>query len=181
MPLVLLLLLLPFLVIALTPVILVQRYRVGSARKQARPWAATLMIIAMTFSAAFFLVSTAVTTIWFPGALSGAAAGLAIGGLVGAVGFGTTRWEATVRSLHYTPNRWLVLLVTLVVSARIFYGLFRSLQAAMAGLSGVATLDAFGVPQSVAAGGIVIGYHLAYSLGLRWRIARWQRRALRPL
>ena len=180
MPLVLLLLL-PLVVIALTPLMLIQRYRAASARRQARPWAATLAIIAMAFSAVFFIVSTAVTTIWFPGALSGAAIGMAIGAGLGALGVALTRWEATVRSLHYTPNRWLVLLVTLVVSARILYGLFRSFQAAMGGLSGAATLDAFGVPESIAAGAIVIGYHLAYNVALRWRISRWQRRNLRVL
>jgi hypothetical protein len=180
-PLVLLLLLLPLVVMTLMPLLLVQRYRAGSARRQARPWAATLAIIAMAFSAAVFLASAAVTTIWFAGALSGAAVGMVIGVGLGAFGFALTRWEATVRSLHYTPNRWLVLLVTLVVSARILYGLFRSFQAATAGLSGTATLDAFGVPESLAAGAIVIGYHLAYNVALRWRIARWSRRALRPL
>jgi hypothetical protein len=180
-PLVLLLLLLPLVVITLMPLVLIQRYRAGSARRQARPWAATLTIVAMTLSAAFFLVSTAVTTIWFPGALGGAMAGMAIGIGLGGLGLALTRWDATVRSLHYTPNRWLVLLLTLLVSARIVYGLFRSFQAARAGLSGEATLDAFGVPESLAVGAIVIGYHLAYSVALRWRIARWQRRALRPL
>ena len=181
MPLVLVLLLLPLVVIALMPLILIQRYRAGSARRPARPWVATLTIIAMTVSAAFFFVSTAITTIWFPGALRGAAIGMAIGVGLGGVGAVVTRWEATVRSLHYTPNRWLVLLVTLVVSGRILYGLFRSFRAASAGLSGTATLDAFGVPESLAAGAIVIGYHLAYSVALRWRIARWERRALRVL
>jgi hypothetical protein len=176
-----LLLLLPLVLIALTPVMLIQRYRVGSARKQARPWASTLAIIAMAFSAVFFLASAAVTTIWFPGALSGAGIGMAIGLGLGALGYALTRWESTVRSLHYTPNRWLVLLVTLVVSARILYGLFRSFQAANAGLSGTATLEVFGVPETLAAGAIVVGYHLAYHGAVRWRIARWSRRALRPL
>jgi hypothetical protein len=180
-PLVLVILLLPLVVIALTPLILFQRYRAGSARRQARPWAATLTIAAMIVSAVFFLFSAAFTTIWFPGAFIGAAIGMAIGAASGALGYALTRWEATVRSLHYTPNRWLVLLVTLVVSARILYGLFRSFQAATAGLSSAATLDAFGVPESMAAGAIVIGYHLAYNVALRWRIARWNRRVLRPL
>ena len=181
MPLVLLLLLLPLVVIALMPLMLIQRYRAGTARRQARPWMATLVVVAMAVSTVFFVISTAVTSIWFPGALRGAAVGLAIGAALGVCGYVLTRWEATVRSLHYTPNRWLVLLVTLVVSGRILYGLFRSFEAAAAGLSGTATLDAFGVPQSLAAGGIVIGYHLAYSAAVRWRIARWNRRALRPL
>ncbi len=181
MPLVLLLLLLPLIMIAMTPLLLIQRYRSGSSRRQARPWTATLAVIAMTFSAVVLLVSTAVTSIWFPGTLRAGAVGLAIGAVLGLCGFVLTRWEATVRSLHYTPNRWLVLLITLVVSGRILYGLFRSFEAATAGLSGTATLHAFGVPQSMAAGAIVIGYQLAYSVAVRWRIARWTRRALRPL
>ena len=181
MPLVLLLLLLPLVVIALMPLVLIQRYRSSSSRRQARPWAATLAVIAMTFSAAVLLVSTAVTSIWFPGAWRGVSVGLAIGAALGLCGYALTRWEATIRSLHYTPNRWLVLLVTLVVSGRILYGLFRSFEAATAGLSGTATLNAFGVPESMAAGAIVIGYQLAYSAAVRWRIARWNRRALRPL
>jgi hypothetical protein len=33
----------------------------------------------------------------------------------------------------------------------------------------------------LAAGGIVIGYYLVYNAGVRWRISRWQRRALRVM
>ena len=84
------------------------------------------------------------------------AAGLGLG----VMGSLLTRWEPGVRSLHYTPNRWLVLLVTLIVSGRLAYGLYRSFVAASAGLSGAHLVDAFGVPQSLAAGGIVIGYYL---------------------
>ena len=181
MPLLVLLLLLPLIVVALTPFLLIQRYRAGSARRQARPWVATLTIAAMVFSAVFFLMSAAVTAIWIPRTLAGAAIGLAIGLGLGALGTLLTRWEPTVRTLHYTPNRWLVLIVTLIVSARVAYGLFRSFEAASAGVSGHAIAGAFGVPESLAAGGVVIGYHLAYNVVLRWRIARWQRRALRVL
>ena len=181
MPLLLLLLLLPLVVVALTPFLLIQRYRAGSARRQARPWVATLNIAALTFSAVFFLASAAFTTIWIPRAFSGALTGMAIGLLLGALGTVFTRWEPGVRSLHYTPNRWLVLIVTLIVSARVIYGFYRSFEAASAGVSGHAMVSAFGVPQSLAAGAIVIGYHLLYNVALRWRIGRWQRRALRPL
>ena len=37
---------------------------------------------------------------------------------------------------------------------------------------------AFGIPESLAAGGIVIGYYFAYGLGVRRRILKWQNRAL---
>ena len=181
MPLLLLLLLLPLIVVALTPLLLIQRYRAGSARREARPWVAALSIAAMVFSAVFFLASAAFTTIWIPRALSGALMGMAIGLGLGVIGFLFTRWEPGIRSLHYTPNRWLVLIVTLIVSARIVYGFYRSFEAASAGVSGHAMVSAFGVPESLAAGAIVIGYHLTYNVALRWRIGRWQRRQLRPL
>jgi hypothetical protein len=180
-PLLLLLLLLPLILLAMTPLLLIQRYRAGSARREARPWVATLTMAVMLFSAVFFLASAAFTAIWIPRAFMGAAIGMAIGLVVGAFGTLLTRWEPTVRTLHYTPNRLLVLFVTLIVSARVVYGLFRSFEAARAGVSGHAMVDAFGVPESLAAGAIVIGYHLAYNVALRWHIARWRRRPLRPL
>ena len=181
MPLVLLLLLVPLAVIALMPLILIQRYRAGKARRLARPWAVTLNLAVMAFSAVFFLVSAAVTTIWIPRAFTGAAAGLLAGLLLGAVGLAMTRWEYGASAMHYTPNSWLVLFVTLIVSARVVYGLIRSFAVAQAGMSGAALVTAFGVPESLAAGATVIGYYLAYNAGLRWRIRRWQRRALRAI
>jgi hypothetical protein len=180
-PLLLLLLLLPAVILALTPLLLIQRYRAGSARRQARPWVTAMTIAAMAFSAVFFLASAAFTTIWIPHAFYGAVIGMLIGLALGAIGTLLTRWEMGVRSFHYTPNRWLVLLVTLIVSARVAYGLYRSFEAARAGLSGGHLVNAFGVPESLAAGAIVIGYHLAYNVALRWQISRWQHRALRPL
>jgi len=180
-PILLLLLLVPAILIALTPVMLIQRYRAGSARRQARPWVTTFSIAAMTFSAVFFLASAAFSTIWIPDAFDGAAIGMTIGLVLGAIGSVLTRWEPALRSLYYTPNRWLVLMVTVIVAARILYGLGRSFMVARAGFSGAAMVNAFGVPESLAAGAIVLGYHLAYNVALRWRIGRWQRRALRPL
>ena len=179
MPLVLLLLLVPVLIIGMMPLILIQRYRAGTARRLARSWVTTFSVVSLAFSTVFFLTTAAFTTIWVPGAFAGAAAGIAIGVVLGSGGILLTRWESTPASLHYTPNRWLVLIVTLMVSARVFYGLYRSFAAAQAGMSGEALVSAFGVPESLAAGATVIGYYLAYQAGLRWRIRQWQRRALR--
>lgn len=178
MPLVLLLLLVPIAVIALMPLILIQRYRAGKARREARAWVATINLAVMAFSALCFLITAAFTTIWIPGALRGAAIGMAIGLPLGVLGLAITRWEPTGRSLHYTPNRWLILIVTLIVSARVGYGLWRTFAVAQAGMSGAALVAAFGVPESLAAGATVIGYYLAYHAGLRWRIHRWQRSAV---
>ena len=181
MPLVLLLLLVPLAVIALTPLLLIQRYRAGKARRQARPWAVTLNLAVMAFSAVSFLISAAFTTLWIPRSFAGAALGMAAGLLLGIVGLVLTRWEADARALHYTPNSWLVLVVTLIVSARVAYGLVRTLSAAQAGVAGGGLLTAFGVPESLAAGAMVIGYYLAFNAGLRWRVRRWQRRSLRVI
>lgn len=175
-----LLLLLPLLVIAAMPLILVLRYRSGTARRMARPWLATVNAVMMLVSAAFFLFAAAVTRVWVPDALSSAAAGLAIGMVLGILGLWLTRWEATVRDLHYTPNRWLVLAVTFVVAVRVLYGFWRG-AAAWASTDSTSFIDAFGVGGSLAAGGTVIGYYVAYGIGLRRRIGRWQRRAVRVM
>ena len=181
MPLLILLLLLPVVLLALTPVMLVQRYRIGTARRLARPWMATFGLVMMAGSTIFFLAGAGATSFWIQDAFAGALAGVAAGALVGLVGLAVTKWEPTPHSLHYTPNRWLVLLVTFVVSARLLYGLYRSWLVARAGVDGTSVITAFGIPESLAAGGIVIGYYLAYGAGLRWRIKKWQRRALRRM
>ena len=182
MPLLLLLLLvLPLVLIALMPLILIQRYRVGSARRLARPWVATLHVVLTALSVVLFLTASAFTAIWVPNAFRGAVLGVLCGLALGVAGLLLTRWEPTPATLHYTPNRWLVLLVTFMVSARILYGFWRSWKAAEAGLYGSEMILAFGIPQSLGVGGAVIGYYVAYALGVRRRIGRWQRRALRAI
>ena len=115
------------------------------------------------------------------GALRFATAGIGGGCGLGVIGLGLTRWEPTPRSLHYTPNRWLVLAITLLVTARVLYGLWRTWSVAYVSVSDASFVTAFGVRETLAAGGIVLGYYLAYSAGLRWQIRRWQRRRLRMM
>ena len=178
MPLLLLVVLLPLVLIALMPLILIQRYRVGTARRMARPWMATFNVVLTLFSAICFLVGAGVTSVWVPNALTGAAAGVILGAGLGLVGLLLTRWEPTAAALHYTPNRWPVLVVTFVISARVLYGLWRSWTVAEAGVYGAPLVLAFGIPESLAAGGTVIGYYFAYGLGVRRRTLKWQNRAL---
>ncbi|MGH9237285.1 MAG: hypothetical protein ACRD3G_04520, partial [Vicinamibacterales bacterium] len=142
---------------------------------------ATVKVALMAFSAICFLAGAAVTAIWVANAFTGAAAGVALGAVLGLAGLALTRWEPTAATLHYTPNRWLVLLVTFVVSGRVAYGLWRSWTVAHSGVSGTPIVMAFGIPESLAAGGMVIGYYLAYGLGVRRRIRKWQNRALRVI
>ena len=175
MPLVLLLLL-PLAVIALMPLILLQRYRAGSARRLAQPWVASLNLALMSFSAVCFLAGAALTNLLVPDAVAGAAAGIALGAGLGVVGLVLTRWEPTTATLYYTPNRWIVLLVTFAVSARVLFGLWRSWRVIEGGMTGTPVILAFGIPETLAAGGLVIGYYLAYGVGARRAIRRWQHR-----
>ena len=181
MPFLLLLLVLPLLLIALMPLILVQRYRMGTARRQARPWLTSLHVVLTIVSVLGFLAGAAITAIWIPNALAGAAAGVVVGIGLGIVGLALTRWEPTPATLHYTPNRWLVLIVTFMVAARVVYGVWRSWKAAEAGVYGTQMVLAFGIPESLAVGGAVIGYYIAYAWGVRRRVLRWQRRPLRVM
>jgi len=176
-PLLLVLLLLPLLLVALMPLILFQRYRVGTSRRLVRAWTVTLNLVLMALSTLAFLAGAALTTVWVPNALTGAVAGVALGAGLGLLGLVLTRWEPAAATLHYTPNRWLVLIVTFAVSARVLYGLWRSWAAAKAGLSGAPVVLAFGIPESLAVGGAVIGYYLMYGWGIRRRFRRWQRMA----
>lgn len=173
--------LIPLAVIALLPLILIQRYRAGTARRLARPWLATLNIAAMLFSAAFFLVAAAMTSVWVANAFTSAMAGMALGGLLGVIGLWLSRWEATPRSLHYTPNRWLVLGVTLLVTGRLLYGFWRAWTTVRSPAGDTSFFAAVGVADSLGAAAVVLGYYLAYGIGLRLRISRWQKRALRVM
>ncbi len=179
MPLVLLLLMVPVVVIVLMPLVLVQRYRAGTARRLARRWLATLSLVATAISAVLSMTAAGLTNIWVPRAFVAASVGLGVGCVLGLLGLGLTRWEPTPRTLHYTPNRWLVLAITLTVSARLLYGLWRAWGVARATADDVSVVTAFGIPESLAAAAIVLGYYLAYSAGLRWRIRTWEKRALR--
>jgi len=176
-----LLLLVPLALIALTPLLLVQRYRAGSARRLARPWLATVNLASMLLSAGLFLFGAAITNIWVADAVAAAAAGLAVGTVLGAIGLWLTRWDDNPRSLHYTPNRWLVAAVTLIVAARIVYGFWNGWRSWHSTGDGSSFVAAFGVAGSLGAGGTVLGYYLAYAIGVRRRISRWQERPLRTL
>jgi hypothetical protein len=121
----------------------------------------------IVISTIVFLIGAALTNIWVMGAFTGGAAGVGAGILIGVLGLLITRWEPTPRSLHYTPNRWLVLLITVIVSLRVLYGLYRSALVAQSGMAGASVALAFGIPESFAVGGTVIGYYLAYNAGLR--------------
>jgi hypothetical protein len=177
----LLILLALFAVAALMPVALVQRYRLGTSRQRARGWLATINLTGLVVSAILLLTSASLTTIWVPGALSYTAAGLAAGAALGIVGLWLTKWEPSTDALHYTPNRLLVLGVMLLVAGRLLYGVWRGWHSWRAGIEGGAWFVAAGVAGSMAAGAVVIGYYLAYWIGVRRRYRRHAARRLRRM
>lgn len=173
------LLLLPLLVllallalIALIPFALIQRYRIGTARQRARGWLASLNLAGLALSGVVLLSSATLTTIWVPWTLTYTATGLAAGAVLGIAGLWLTRWEPSSESLHYTPNRPLVLAVMLVVAARLVYSAWIGWQRWRAGMEGESWFVAAGVAGSMAAGAIAIGYYLIYWIGVRQRFRR---------
>jgi hypothetical protein len=158
--------------IALIPFSLVLRYRVGTARQPARGWMVNLNLVGLVISAVLFLLTAAVTSRWVADAFRYALTGLAVGCVLGVVGLVLTRWESESRFLYYTPNRWLVLGITLVVTARIGYGFWRTWHAWRAAYEHTSAIAASGVAGSLAAGAVVLGYYLTYWAGVRRRLRR---------
>ena len=173
-----LLLLLPVLVVAvfalwvlLLPLALLQRYRHGRARRRAQGWAVRVNAWLLALSALLLLLGAWIGSRWIDDALREAAIGLAAGIAVGIAGLWASRFEATPQGLYYTPNRWLVLALTSLLALRIVFGLWlgwRHWQPAQ--VSEWSTwLDRGGL---LAVAAVLLGYYLAYTVGLLRRIDR---------
>jgi hypothetical protein len=179
----LLLLVLPIVLLlellVLMPLSLLQRFRMGTARRLARGWLATVNVVAMALSVAFFMTAAAVTTLWVPNAFASALVGLLGGCALGIVGLWLSRWEPAHGSLHYTPNRWLVLAITLVVTARVAYGCWRVWHTWRAPTDDTSLLASAGVAGSLSAGAVVLGYYLVYWTGVRRRVRHHHARQTR--
>jgi hypothetical protein len=166
-----LLLILPLFFLTI-PLSLVRRYRVGTARRPARGWVAAFNVLALALSTGLFLAAAGVSSLWVPDALAYALVGLAAGGVLGLLGLAATRWEAAPGSLHFTPSRWLVLVLLLVVTSRLLYGFWRAWTAWRSTGPGSGWLAEAGLAGSMAAGALVLGYTLVYWVGVRWRLLR---------
>ena len=157
------------------PLAVWQRYRRGRARRRAQPWVVGANAWSLLVSALLFLLGAWIAGAWIDRAPAYAAAGLLAGFATGGVGLALTRYEVEPAGLFYTPNRWLVLALTLVVAVRIGYGLWHVLALWSAGESHAHWVQRQG--SLLAVGGLLLGYHAAYLWGLRRRLAR---RAARP-
>jgi hypothetical protein len=166
------LLFLPLVFLVLLPISLVQRYRVGTSRQQARGWLLTLNLAGIVLSTGLFLFGALVSSYWIPNAFTYSLAGIGVGCALGLVGLLLTRWEATPRALHYTPNRLLVLAITLVITARVIYGLWRAWHTWGLVAQKSEWIVVSGVAESMGAGAVVLGYYLVYWAGVRRRLKR---------
>jgi hypothetical protein len=178
MPLVALAILIVLAFIAVIPISIIQRLRLGMSRRQARGWVAALNLIAVGLSVALFLLGAFVTSRWIPEALTYTLAGLGVGSILGLLGTALTRWESVERRLYYTPNRWLVITMTLLVTARVLYGFWRSWDAWRASLDTMTWVAASGLAASMSAGAVVLGYYAIYWTGIWVRSRRYRTRSV---
>src|SRR5690606_24949963 len=58
--------LIPLVIVLTLPFSVVQRYRAGTARREARGWVAALNVFALLLSVGFFLVSAFISNVWIP-------------------------------------------------------------------------------------------------------------------
>jgi hypothetical protein len=163
--------------VALIPIALVQRFRMGVARQRARGWLIAINLAGISISMIMFTLAAVFTSIWLHPALVYTFGGLATGFVLGVAGIWFTRWESFKDGLYFTPNRWLVLSITLVVTGRILFGFWRAWHTWRAGFDDASWVAAAGLAKSMAAGGVVLGYYFVYWIGVRTRLRRQQRTA----
>jgi hypothetical protein len=154
------------------PLLLFVRYRTGTVRRRGRRGVATLNLVMLVFSAVLFLYGAAITSLWVSDAFRYSLFGLMGGCLLGLLGLGLTHWEQTPEALYYTPNRWLILIITLAVTARLLYGVWRIFHGWRTSGSDTSWLETVGITGSLAVGAVMLGYYVTYAAGVRWRLKR---------
>lgn len=166
------LLLLPVLLVGLVllwllllPLLLLQRYRLGRARQRAIGWVVGANAWLLLVSAALLLAGAWLGQHWVADALAFTAGGLTAGLVLGVLGVWLSSFEATAKGMFHTPNRWLVLLLTLAVAARIALGIWQGWLHLRAGGEVHGLLAQQG--SLFALGALLLGYYLAYAWGLR--------------
>lgn len=175
MPLLLLLPLIVLLLVAawllLLPISLWMRYASGRARRRAQAWVVRGNAWLLAMALPLFLLSAWAATHWMDDALRDAGLGLMIGVVFGVVGVWLTRFERDAGQLFFTPNRWVVLALTSIVALRVIAGLWMTWRHLSGDVSGALArwLDA-GAWTGIA--GLLLGYTLAYTWGLRARLSR---------
>ncbi|AZR24096.1 hypothetical protein [Xanthomonas vasicola] len=155
------------------PLSLLQRFRMGTARRQARGWLLMLNLVSAGISSVLFVIFSLIAAAFWPGAISHAAFGWACGLALGALALRLTRFERTTQGLFYRPNLWLVLGLTALVVARVIAGMVQGWRSAWQGVAWP-TDGWLSHASLLGAAGALLGYALAYAtlLWWRWRSAR---------
>ena len=161
--------------VVMLPLSIAMRFRAGATRRRAWGWLISLNLFAALLSSTVLLVTAAISNAWIPNAFRYALIGSACGYALGFVGLALSRWETSHQALHYTPNRWLILILTLIVSARIFYGFWRAWNAWQTTPAGESWIASSGAAGSMGAGAAVLGYYVIYWAGVSRKV-RTQRR-----
>jgi len=157
--------------VVLLPLSLWLRYRSGTARRRAVWWVVNLNFWSLLLSLLLFLTGMAITNLWWSGALAYAVAGVGVGGLTGILGLRLCRFERTPQGLFYTPSRALVLSLTLLVIARLAMGLVE-LWRRWQGRESLALIPVFDHASLFAVAGLLLGYYLIFTWGLRRQVSR---------
>lgn len=162
--------------VLLLPLSLFQRYRSGKARRRVQRWALRLNAVLLLLSVGSLLLTASLSGLWHPewsaSATRGPAwlhalVGLAAGSALGTAGVWLTRIERVEGRLYITPNRWLVLGLTLLVTARLLafawqsWMLWQGRPAALA--LGPYALDGRSL---FATGGLLLGYYGLSTIGI---------------
>lgn len=171
----LVLIVLPALIALSVPFSIIQRYRVGTARRRARGWVASTNLFFIVISVTLFLLSAAICSAWIPGAFTYSLVGMAAGCVLGFLGLALSHWEVTPQTLHYTPNRWLVLSITVAVAVRLCFGFWRAWHAWQSTSGEHSWLAESGLAGSMAVGAVVLGYYFTYWAGIWRRVKRLRR------
>lgn len=158
----------------LWPLALWNRYRVGTSRRRPPRWLTRLNAWLLPASALLFLAAMGVTQLFVAHAFVYAALGVLAGLATGGLGWALTRVEHRPGAVWYTPNRWLVLALTLVVVARVIAGIWQAWERWQGNVELLAAWGPLGEPAGLfAVAGLVLGYHAAYAVLLQWRLGRW--------
>ncbi|RRJ40827.1 DUF1453 domain-containing protein [Xanthomonas vasicola pv. musacearum] len=155
------------------PLSLLQRFRMGTARRQARGWLLLINLVSAGISSVLFVVFSLIAAAFWPGAISHAAFGWACGLALGALALRLTRFERTPQGLFYRPNLWLVVALTALVVVRVIAGMVQGWRSAWQGVAWP-TEGWLSHASLLGAAGVLLGYALAYAalLWWRWRSAR---------
>ena len=95
--------------------------------------------------------------------------------MLGVVGLALVRWEVGPGSVHFTPNRWLVLSITLAVAGRIAFGFWRAWNAWHTAPGAEEWLRQSGLAGSMGAGALVLGYYFCFWTGIWLRLRNGRR------